>query len=90
MPLCAWICHMSGWSADENAAETLFVFNPVLATSSSPSACLKVLGELGHIPHSFQKALLELSSGQKEHTYIRATSNGLSLNPCPRITSASA
>lgn len=81
---------MSGWSEDENAAETLLVFNPVLAAPSSPSACLKVLGELGHIPHSFQKALLELSSGRKEHTYIKAMSNRLSLNPSLKTTSASA
>lgn len=77
---------MSGWSEDENAAETLLVFNPVLAAPSSP----KVLGELGHIPHSFQKALLELSSGRKEHTYIKAMSNRLSLNPSLKTTSASA
>lgn len=81
---------MSGWSADENAAETSLVFNPVLATPSSPSACLKALGELGHIPHSFQKALLKLSSGQKEHTYIKAMSNRLSLNPSLKTTGASA
>lgn len=56
---------MSGLSGDENATEASLVFNPVIATSSSPSPCLEVMGELGDIPHSSQKALLKLTSGQK-------------------------
>lgn len=65
MPLYAWICHVSGLSAEENAVEAMLMFPPVLATSSSPSTCLKVMGELSNIPHSSQKALLKLTWGSK-------------------------
>lgn len=62
MPLYAWICHVSGLSAGKKAVEALLMFDTVLATSSSPSPCLKVMGEPSSIPHPFQKAFLKLTS----------------------------
>lgn len=48
---------------------------PILATSSSPSPHLRIMGELSNTPHLVQKVLLKTTWDQKLLTFVKAVSS---------------